>query len=84
MTVKTPPRVQRATQPWIDRVREERWLSLHQHEYKGQWVLLAGDLLIAHGADPRPLLKDAHARGYLRPLVVHIPDDGDLFWSGIV
>ncbi|HWQ33311.1 MAG TPA: DUF5678 domain-containing protein [Blastocatellia bacterium] len=84
MTVRTPPRVQRATHPWIDRTQEEKWLAAHQHEYRGQWILLEGETLIAHGFDPRPLLKEAHSRGYLRPLAVYIPENDEFFWSGIV
>lgn len=84
MTVKTPPRVQRATHPWIDRTKELKWLSEHEPEYRGQYVLLFGDQLVAHGKNLKALVEEARAKGCDRPLIHFVPDDdGVVFWSGI-
>jgi len=47
------------------------WLEKHEQEYAGQWVLLCGDHLIAHGDDVIPLRDRALAEGIDVPFVVH-------------
>ncbi len=83
MTVRTPPRVTRATRPWIDRTREEKWLAEHQREYRGQYVLLDGEQLVTSGADLKALMVEARAKGHPDPFVHFVPPDDTLFWSGI-
>lgn len=85
MTVKTPPRVQRTTQTWKDHTADMEWLREHEHEYQGEYVLLDGGQLIAHGTDLSAALKEAAAKGCPEPLVYFAPiDDGTIFWSGIL
>lgn len=52
MSRKTFPEVRRSTRPYNDRRRELALLAVHEEEYAGQWVLLEGDRLVAHGDDP--------------------------------
>lgn len=60
----------------VDRTPEFRWLDAHGPEYKGEWVAVLGDRLIAHAAR----LKDLDARldeqqpMRISPLVVRIQD----------
>jgi hypothetical protein len=71
MSSKTLPEVRKSKLPYIDRSREMAWLEEHEQEYAGQWVLLWGDRLVAHGDDLLPLRDKALAEGIDRPLVVH-------------
>ncbi len=52
--VLAPPRVSRRPGTGVPRDGEYRWLSRHADEYRGQWVAVMGDQLIAHS----PHLKD--------------------------
>jgi hypothetical protein len=45
--------------PWPEAQAAMKWLREHAHEYRGQWVALAGDCLIAHGPD-RAAVRAAH------------------------
>lgn len=71
MSTKTPPEIRKSSIPYIDRSLEMKWLAEHEREYAGQWVLLWGDRLIAHGDELLPLREKARAEGIDRPLVVH-------------
>jgi hypothetical protein len=71
MTSKSLPEVRKSRLPYIDRSREMAWLAEHEQEYAGQWVLLCGDRLIAHGDDVIPLRDTALAEGIDVPFVVH-------------
>ena len=71
MTSKSLPEVRKSKLPYIDRSREMAWLVQHEQEYAGQWVLLCGDRLIAHGDDVIPLRDRALAEGIDVPFVVH-------------
>lgn len=46
-------------EPWPEAQAAMNWLLEHAHEYRGQWVALAGDRLIAHGTD-RSAVRAAH------------------------
>lgn len=71
MSTKILPEVRKSTLPYIDRSREMAWLAEHEEEYAGQWVLLWGDRLVAHGDDLLALRDKALTEGIDRPLVVH-------------
>jgi Family of unknown function (DUF5678) len=83
MTIKTPPRIRCADRPWKDSTQEMKWLTEHQHEYRGQYVLLVGDQLVAHGSNLKSLVDEAQTKGYDEPLVHFVPPDDPPFWSGI-
>lgn len=52
------------SQPWPEGKDAMQWIREHGHEYRGQWVALAGSRLIAHGPD-RATVRAAHiAAGY--------------------
>ena len=53
------------------------WLAKHARHYAGQWVALNGSSLIAHGPDPATVREQARAAGVERPLLTHLPDEGD-------
>jgi uncharacterized protein (DUF433 family) len=57
-----------------DRKQEMQWISEHRLEYKGEWVALAGDRLIAHGPDGDPVFAAARAEGVV-PFLFRCPDD---------
>ena len=71
MSTNTLPEVRRSRLPHIDRSREMAWLSEHEPEYAGEWVVLWEGRLIGHGEDPKPIIQRAHAEGIARPLIVH-------------
>lgn len=55
-----PPRDKRLPdQPWPEAQAAMKWLREHAHEYRGQWVALAGDRLVAHGSE-RAAVRAAH------------------------
>ena len=50
------------------------WISEHSHEYRGEWVALAGDRLIAHGTEGDPVYAAARAEGGI-PFLFRCPDE---------
>jgi len=67
------PPIRRAEHP-IERDREMQWISDHRLEYKGEWIALAGDQLVAHGFDADAVYAAARAHGGV-PFLFHCPDD---------
>ncbi len=53
-----------------------KWLAENARDYKGQWVALDGERLIAYGTDAREVYAAARADGAYLPLVelVENPD----------
>jgi hypothetical protein len=49
-----------------------QWIEEHKEEYDGQFVLLEGDVLIAHGTDPKKLYQTARAKGIEIPFVKRV------------
>ena len=52
-----------------------QWIAEHRKEFAGQYVALEGDQLLAHDADPQPVIAAVRASGlngllftYLQPL----------------
>ena len=77
-----PPTERDKVRDWIDenkRTVENRndekfklslkWIDEHREEYDGQFVLLDGDKLLAHGTDAKALYAEARDRGIKTPLV---------------
>lgn len=60
------------------RYEELEWLSVHRHEYRGQWVALQGNALISHGPRGQAVLDEARRKGVPRPLLEHIAEDFDM------
>ncbi|MGH9834395.1 MAG: DUF5678 domain-containing protein [Blastocatellia bacterium] len=62
--------------------REYEWLRQHRHEYPGQYVVLEGDKLFAHGPDGRKALAEARQAGTKHPVVVRIEAEDELPFGG--
>ncbi len=63
--------------------REEfEWLAKESAPYAGQWVALDGGRLVAHGAELASVSAAARAAGADRPLVTHLPPEGELPFGG--
>ncbi len=54
------------------RRREYQWINEHRDEYSGQYVVIEGDQLVAHGNDGRQTLADARKAGIKIPFIAHI------------
>jgi Family of unknown function (DUF5678) len=57
------------------REREDAWLRSHPdvfRSYAGQWLVVEGEQVVAHGKDPARLVKDARARGVRIPYVFYV------------
>ncbi len=64
------------------RSSERAWLKEHQAEYKGAWVALENDRLVAQGLSAKQVLDAAQSEGCEQPLVVHIPSQPELPFGG--
>jgi hypothetical protein len=62
-------------------MRALHWIADHAREYKGQWVALDGDRLIAHGANADEVFDAAETYGDDLPLVGFV-DDPDKVYAG--
>ncbi len=71
--------------PKISRERELDWMNCHRKEiesnYKGQWIVIDGDRLVAASADIKELKSKIKASGVVIPFVVYVPEtiDGPTF-----
>lgn len=81
MVMQTSLEVRKSSRT-VDLTKEQEWLSQHQDEYIGQWVVLEGDRLVGHGADPRPIVAQARAEGVKAPFVHFIDDNSEPFVGG--
>lgn len=48
------------------------WVEENKEQYDGQFVVLDGDKLVAHGTDSKALYDEARAMGYKSPFVKRI------------
>ncbi|HET9228219.1 MAG TPA: DUF5678 domain-containing protein [Thermoanaerobaculia bacterium] len=60
-----------------DRTPEYRWLNAHGHQYRGEWVAVLGDRLVAHDVDYRELNArlDKLPAEEFPPLLVRIQEE---------
>ncbi len=65
-----------------ERREEFLWLANESGPYAGQWVALDGSRLIAHGAELAVVSEAARAAGVDRPLLTHLPPEGELPLGG--
>ena len=79
MTTQALPKVRKSTIGCFDQTKEEAWLQEHRHEHVGQWVVLDGERLVGHDADPRPLVAQARAEGVQTPFVEFVRDESEPF-----
>lgn len=62
-------------QPPSHRHREIEWLRTHAAELRphvGEWVVLEGEEIIAHGADAQEVVAEARRRGIKMPYVFYV------------
>ena len=62
-------------EPTPDELRFQKsleWARENRQEYDGQWVVLDGDKLIAHGADAKAVYAQAKAKGIETPFLKRI------------
>lgn len=65
-----------------ERREEFLWLANESAPYAGQWVALDGSRLIAHGTELAVVSEAARAAGVDRPLLTHLPPEGELPFGG--
>ena len=69
--------------PTTNHRREEfLWLANQSGPYAGQWVALDGGRLVAHGTELATVSAAARAAGVDRPLLTHLPPEGELPFGG--
>jgi hypothetical protein len=83
MTSQVVPEVRRSIRT-VDLSKEQEWLAQHEKEYIGEWVVLDGDRLVGHGADPRPIVAEARLAGVQSPFVHFVAANSDPFMGGWV
>ncbi len=56
---------------------ERKWISQHHEQYRGQFVALAGDCLLAHGVDEGAVIDQARLAGVQSPFVTYIETEAE-------
>jgi hypothetical protein len=56
---------------------ERKWISQHRDQYRGQFVALAGDRLLAHGVDEGEVIDQARLAGFQSPFVTYIETEAE-------
>ena len=49
-----------------------QWIEEHKEEFDGQYVVLDGDQLIAHGTDSKTVYDEARAKGIKSPFLERV------------
>jgi hypothetical protein len=67
-----------------DAMRERRleWLKAHREEYAGQYVALAGDVLVGHGRTIREAHEQAKKKGVENPFLVRLTSESEVLFAG--
>jgi hypothetical protein len=66
-----PPRVRRSSERGVDRSPEFRWLKANAEAYRGKWVALAEERLIACADSLRDLLSQLASISTERKPLIH-------------
>lgn len=83
LTLEDQAEAQNGNIPFINDRREEfLWLANESGPYSGQWVALDGSRLVAHGPELATVSAAARAAGVTRPLLTHLPPEGELPFGG--
>jgi len=75
VTVKSPPESEAAPRRLRHREREQAWRQANGdvlRAYAGQWLVLEGEEIVASGADPAELVRQARARGIGSPYLFFV------------
>jgi hypothetical protein len=59
-----------------------RWISEHRAEYRGRWVALDGDRLVASSEDGREVVAHVGSEGIEGPFVTRIEADDEQAFCG--
>ena len=73
-SVLAPPVVKRLQRRDVDRTRECEWLGTHGHKYRGRWVALDGDRLLAVASSLRELHEHLKTVALTHPPLLHRVD----------
>lgn len=76
--------LQAAPATYNTRMREREWIKAHHDEYLGQWVVVEGDTLIAHGTSAREVYLAARAAGVEVPYIEEVMPDLEPYLGGWV
>lgn len=72
---------------WGHRSREVAFQEAHPEvlrPFAGQWVVLEGETIIAHGDDPARVVSDARSKGVRIPYVLFVEEaTDDVAWIGL-
>ena len=49
-----------------------QWIDKHKEEFDGQFVVLDGNQLVAHGTDSKTVYDEARAKGYKSPFLKRV------------
>ncbi|MGH9752953.1 MAG: DUF5678 domain-containing protein [Blastocatellia bacterium] len=66
----------------VSRDREMQWLAENRIQYVGQWVVVEGDRLIAHGPNSREVFQAAKQAGIEVPFLVQVEPEDQLPFGG--
>ena len=82
-----PTPEERAVQGRRIREREDAWCRTHPEALRGhtgQWVVVEGEAIVAHGSDPARLVSEARQRGIRSPYVFFVEEsDSDFVRLGL-
>jgi len=64
------------------RARRLEWLKAHREEYAGEYVALAGDMLVGHGRTIREAHDQAREQGVENPFLVRLTSESEVLFAG--
>jgi hypothetical protein len=68
--------------PYHDRRAEMAWAEKPGPEYRGKWVVLEGETVVATGSDPSRIYAEARQSGISSPFLIYIPREEPLPFAG--
>lgn len=71
-----------SSEPIDERRDELRWLATEAGPYAGEWVVLDGPRLVAHGAKLAGVIAAAAAAGIGEPFFARVPRETDVPFGG--
>jgi hypothetical protein len=73
-SILSPPVVKRVQKRDVDRTREYEWLGTDGHKYRGRWVALDGNRLLAVASSLRELREQLRTVALTHPPLLHRVD----------
>lgn len=73
-SILAPPVVKRVQKRDVDRTREYEWLGTKGHKYRGRWVALDGERLLAVASSLRELREQLKTVAFTHPPLLHRVD----------